>query len=118
MNGFHDDRASGCAGALRARNRVGSARTARDADEDFLRLPDQLWSAAKYECLPCLHGAAWSAARAESRRRRDGGESRVGAPMPYKSGLAVRPKKLFLSRPAEGVSDFPIRSAARRARRG
>ena len=66
---------------------------------------------AQHPMLPGLHGHAGDAAGAE---RKGGGicrEGRPGHPLPDRPFFQGGPEELFLSRPAQGLSDFPIRPA-------
>ena len=63
-----------------------------------------------------MPGAAWRAAGPEHRGRGTRREGRDGAALRSASHVPLRAEELFLSRLAEGLSNFAIRSAAGRGR--
>ena len=66
----------------------------------FLLLLDEVRRITECEHVPGVPGIAGRLARAESRGRDDGRESRAGSELPDQYGIAVGAKELFLSRPA------------------
>ena len=65
-------------------------------------------------CPVCL-GTSGRAASAEPSSRRDGHSGRSRHALPRQCVFAIRAQELFLSGPAQGLSDLAIRSAAGRA---
>ncbi len=63
-------------------------------------------------CPVCL-GLPGALAGAEPPRSRTGHARGAGARLPHQRALDLRAEELLLSRPAEGLSDLPVRSAAR-----
>src|ERR1700733_15196637 len=104
-NGGSDDQ-------IRTGDRVGGARTAFDHDQGLLRVPDAVWSGAEYADLPDMPGTAGRAAGAE---QAGGGICRAGfdgAELPGADEVCICAEELLLSRFAERLPDFAVRSAA------
>ena len=91
-------------------HRARDPRPAEDTNEDVLPLPGGLRSRGEYADLPGLPRLPRRTPRAEPRRARVGREARPCARLRDRAAGGVRAEELLLSRSAEGLSDFTIRS--------
>ena len=96
---------------LHHHHRPRSSRAACHGEQAVLRLQHAVRRRAEYADVPGLHRHAGHAAGDESRgvsaRAEDGGGAQLRDPRVHQVG----PQAVLLSRPAEGLSDQPVRSA-------
>src|SRR6266850_314634 len=71
---------------------------------------------AEHEYVPRLPRSAWRAAGPKSPRRGTRHARRARLASERAGEFAVRPEKLFLPRPAEGIPDIHVRVAPRNGR--
>ena len=98
------------------RHRAGNPRAAVDALEDFFGRVDRVRRGAQHPGLRGRHRAARRAAGAEPRRGRARDPLRPRGRRQHQPALDIRAQELFLSRPAQGLPDQPVRAADRRGR--
>ena len=116
----HGDRAEKRKPHQRRDGRLGSDRRSRGprsgdvALEAVLRRFDGVRRRAQRACLAGRCGDAGHAAGHQRRMRRSGGAHRPRAQGQDQSPFDLRPQELFLSRPAAGLSDFPVQEPDRR----
>src|SRR5882672_2800378 len=103
-------------GGLRAGYRARSPRATEDRHQGLLCVLDALWRSAEHEYVSRLPRSARGAAGPESPRRGTGPARGARIASERAGEFAVRPKELFLSRSAEGISDFHVRAAPRNGR--
>ena len=102
---------SGCAHEVGAGDRARDPRPAEDADEDVLPLPRRLRRRREHADVPGLPRLPGGAARAEPHGDRVGRQARPRARLRDRAARRLRAQELLLPRPAEGLSDFPVRSS-------
>jgi hypothetical protein len=83
--------------------------------QGLLRLRQSFWLGAEHQHLPGLPGAAGRAAGAQREGRRVRHAGGAGHQLPGARALHLRAQELLLSRPAQGLPDFAVRQADRRA---
>ena len=73
---------------------------------------DALWRPSEYQCLPGVsrHAGRFAGAEQEGGGVRDAGGD--GVELPHQRDFDFCAEELFLSRPAQGISDFAVRQAA------
>ena len=100
------------------RHRPRGSRAARDAIENILRRQHRVRRRTEYAGERRRHRVAGHAAGVERSGRADGGDVRRRDRRAHQHALRLRPQELLLSRPAEGLSDQPVREPDRRRRQG
>src|ERR1700674_5476962 len=95
-------------GGLRAGHRSRSPRATENRDQGLLRLLDALRRSNEFEYMPRLSGLARRIADAEQASGRAGHPRGAGPASKCPGILPLRPKKLFLSRPAQRLPDFHV----------
>src|SRR6266704_1122868 len=103
----------GSAREIRARHRLGSPRPAPHAHKNLLRLFDAFWRSPEYQCLSRLPWPSRHSARAQQARRGNGHASLARPELHGPRSFALRPEKLFLPGPSQGLPNLAIRIAAR-----
>ena len=101
-----------------AGHRARDPRPAEDADEDVLPLRERLRRRREHADLPGLPRLPRRAAGAEPDRARVDDQARARARLRDRGARGLRAQELLLPRPAEGLSDLPIRSAVLHQRQG
>ena len=93
------------------RHRAGSAYPALDQQQDILGRLHHLWRRAEHAGGRGEHRAARRAAGAEQGRGGTRDQVRPRDRRAHRAALGVRAQELFLSRPAQGLPDQPVRPA-------
>ena len=96
---------------LRTRHRPRDPRPARDEHEDVLRLRAVVRRAAEHADLPGLPRPARHAAAGQRARDPLRADDRARAGLGARAAVDLPPQELLLSRPAQGLSDQPVRRA-------
>ena len=101
---------------LGSRDRIGDPYPARHREQDLLRFLDAIRRAAQQPGVACRSGLSGRAAGAQCRRRSHGRHVRSGDGLHHCTAFRVRAQELLLSGSAQGVPDFPVRTAHRSRR--
>src|SRR6516162_618658 len=114
--GYHPESCCCDTFQVRAGHRTGSPRSAADEEQNLLRMLDAVRRSSEHECLPGMPGNAWCVAGAEPAGGGICGAFRHGAELRDSGDINLRPQKLLLSRPTQGLPDFAVQQADRGAR--